>query len=531
MRRVADRGRDPDRREPVIPHHPIPPETPPPADRLRSRAEDVLKLHRVAHSGGSAALVEWLAARLGGWTGVLDVGGTAGPELAVRAAVELSARGVRSAVLHGERSSALLFALDGSRALAAVLDRPHRPGASALLADAAAVLVLVLRAEEAERREERAELAESRAREAVLHLLMNGRLSTAHQIAEALCPSLPDPMRMYVVECRTGARGEVARLCGELTDGRAWIVRCPVYVRHLIVLVPAGPAGPGAEHDPLAEALAGAVRDGAVGVSGHLRLRDAPAAYAQAFHALAVARSRAGRHARFGPGPELELAAHAAGTGWAEALLAPLHAYEPRRPQDPGAQELRATAHAWLNFGSHATRLLKVHRNTLATRLRLIESVLGTDLARLPEQAALSLALRLTPGGAGTSPGGAAGGPAGASDRSGQSGPAGPSGPIVAAGLDGVLSHPDLVAWARAHLAPLTGRDAPPGARDTVRAWLRNDAHLVPAAAALGISVPGTRKRLTRIEALLERSLLQSPSARYDLWLAHRAEELAGFTA
>lgn len=84
MRRVADRGRDPDRREPVIPHHPIPPETPPPADRLRSRAEDVLKLHRVAHSGGSAALVEWLAARLGGWTGVLDVGGTAGPELAVR---------------------------------------------------------------------------------------------------------------------------------------------------------------------------------------------------------------------------------------------------------------------------------------------------------------------------------------------------------------------------------------------------------------------------------------------------------------
>ncbi|MFD7835093.1 helix-turn-helix domain-containing protein [Streptomyces sp. NPDC059761] len=479
---------------------------PPPADRSRSRSEDIVKVHRIAHSGGSAALLEWLAARLGGWTGVVDADAPAGPELAVRGAAELSTRGVRSAVLHGERSAALLFALDGGRALAAVLDLPHHAEAPALLADSAAVLALVLRAEEAERREERAEVAESRAREAVLHLLMNGRLSTAHQIAEALTPSLPDPLRMYVVECRAGQRGEVARLCEELTGGRAWIVRCPVYVRHLIALVPAGPAAVPAEHDPLSEALVGAARDRVVGVSGHLRLREAPAAYTQAFHALAVARGRAGRHARFGPGPELELAAHAAGTGWAETLLAPLHTYEPRRPQDPGPQELRATAHAWLNFGPHATRLLKIHRNTLATRLRLIESVLGRDLARLPEQAELSLALRLTPGGPGAAPGVPPGAPA---------------------DLDGVLRHPDLAAWARAHLAPLTGREAPPGARETVRAWLRHDAHLVPAALALGISVPGTRKRLTRIEALLERSLLQSPSARHDLWLAHRAEELA----
>ncbi|MFD8855389.1 helix-turn-helix domain-containing protein [Streptomyces vinaceus] len=481
-------------------------------------------MHRLAHSGGSAALLEWLSARLGGWTGVVataaaaeteaetvaegDAAAAAGPGLAVRGAAELRARGVRSAVLHGERSAALLFALDGGRALAAVLDLPHDPGAPALLADAAAALALVLRAEEAERREERAELAESRAREAVLHLLMNGRLSTAHQIAEALGPSLPDPLRMYVVECRAGQRGEVARICGELTGGRAWIVRCPVYVRHLIALVPAGPAGGRAEHDPLAQALVGAARDRTVGVSGRLLLREAPAAYTQAFHALAVARGRAGRHARFGPGPELELAAHAAGTGWAKARLAPLHGYEPRRPQDPGAQELRATAHAWLNFGPHATRLLKVHRNTLATRLRLVESVLGTDLARLPAQAELSLALRLTPGGPGAAPGVPAGAPA---------------------DLDAVLRHRDLAVWARAHLAPLGGPDAPPGARETVRAWLRHDAHLVPAAAALGISVPGTRKRLSRIEELLERSLLRSPSARHDLWLAHRAEELAGF--
>lgn len=90
-----------------------------------------------------------------------------------------------------------------------------------------------------------------------------------------------------------------------------------------------------------------------------------------------------------------------------------------------------------------------------------------------------------------------------------------------------MLRDPRLTAWARAHLRPLTGPDAPSGARATVRTWLAHDAQLVPAAAALGVSVPGARKRLTRVEALLERSLLQSPSARHDLWLAHRAEELA----
>ncbi|WP_327418107.1 PucR family transcriptional regulator [Streptomyces sp. NBC_01233] len=470
-----------------------------------SRSDDVLKLHRLAHSGGSAALLEWLSARLGGWTGVVDAEHGRGPEAAVRGAAELTARGVRSAVLHAPGSATLLFALDGGRALAAVLEQPH-PAAAILLADAAAPLALVLRAEEAAGREERAALAESRAREAVLHLLMNGRLSTAHQIAEALGPSLPEPMRMYVVECRTGQRAEVTRLCEELTDGRAWIVRCPVYVRHLIVLVPADRAAVSAGHDPLADALVAVAPDCTVGVSGELRLREAPAAYGQAFHALAVARERDERHARFGPGPELALAAHEAGAGWAEALLAPLHAYEPRRPQDPGGQELRATAHAWLNFSSHATRLLKIHRNTLAARLRLVEALLGLDLARLGDQAALSLALRLTPGA-----------------RPANGAPA-----AAAPGLDAVLRDPRVTAWARAQLSALSGPDAPSGARATVGAWLAHDAQLAPAAAALGVSVPGARKRLTRIEVLLERSLLQSPSARYDLWLAYRAERLRG---
>ncbi|MFE9257727.1 helix-turn-helix domain-containing protein [Streptomyces sp. NPDC006879] len=480
-----------------------------------SRPDDVLKAHRLAHTGGSAELLDWLARRLGGWTGLVAADGAvqharqAPPEtrivkLLARGAAEMKARGAGSAVLAGSGKTVLLFDLGGS-ALAAALDLPHHPGAPALLADAAVPLALALRAERAEAVLQASAVAEGRVREAVLHLLMSGRLSMAHQIAETLAPPLPDPLHLYVVECRTGDRERVGKLIDELTDGRAWTVRCPVYVRHLIALVPVGLSAGRPEAGPLASAIAAAAGDCVVGVSARACLREAPPAYTQAFHAVAVARGRSTRHARFGSGPELAMAAHQPGSPWAHAFLEPLHGYRPRRAQDPDALELRATAHAWLNFTTHATRLLKIHRNTLATRLRHVESLLDLDLNTLPGQASLSLALRLAP-----------------ADRAAPSPPR-----ATPATMDGVLAHPEVADWARLQLRALTGPDAPPGAGGTLRVWLANDARLVPTAAALGISVPGARKRLTRIEAVLERSLLQTPSARYDLWLAHRSVELA----
>ncbi|MCM2413162.1 helix-turn-helix domain-containing protein [Streptomyces sp. RKAG290] len=60
-----------------------------------------------------------------------------------------------------------------------------------------------------------------------------------------------------------------------------------------------------------------------------------------------------------------------------------------------------------------------------------------------------------------------------------------------------------------------------------MRTWLACEAQLGAAAEALEISVPGMRKRLTRLETVLQRSLLRSPSARYDLWLAFRALDIA----
>ncbi|WP_391858373.1 helix-turn-helix domain-containing protein [Streptomyces silvisoli] len=57
--------------------------------------------------------------------------------------------------------------------------------------------------------------------------------------------------------------------------------------------------------------------------------------------------------------------------------------------------------------------------------------------------------------------------------------------------------------------------------------WLGEDGRLASTATALSLSATATRKRLTRIETLLERFLLRSPNARHDLWLAQRALTLA----
>ncbi|MFE3967541.1 helix-turn-helix domain-containing protein, partial [Streptomyces cyaneofuscatus] len=87
---------------------------------------------------------------------------------------------------------------------------------------------------------------------------------------------------------------------------------------------------------------------------------------------------------------------------------------------------------------------------------------------------------------------------------------------------DEVLRRPAVQEWALRQLAPVAG-----AAEETLRTWLRCEGRLGPTAAELGISVPGARKRLTRLETVLQRSLLRPPSARYDLWLALRARETA----
>lgn len=367
--------------------------------RARERADDVLRMYRLARSGGTQELLRWVSGRAKGWAGLLNGDGTVlhgvtrAPDrtgvdaaaLATEGAKELASLDSRSFSFDRGPYTALLFPLDGPPdaappVLAVVAPRPLPHGLLALLADVAMPLALCWTAETVERKRRRVDLAESRGREAVLHLLMTGQLSIAHQVAGALKPTLPDPVRVCVVECPGGRRDEVARICAELSGGRSWIVRCPVYARHLILVVP---ADPDATEQPLGHRLADEVDECVVGASEDVPLSDTATGYRQAFHALAVARGLPVRHARFGSAPDAALVVGAAGARWADGLLHPLLTYLPRRSHDPGSQELAATLTSWLAFSSHATQHLKIHRNTLTARLRLIGELLGVDLNRV----------------------------------------------------------------------------------------------------------------------------------------------------
>lgn len=361
------------------------------------------------------------------------------------------------------------------------------PAATALVADAARLLALRWRLDRAEHRARAISGADAKVREAVLHLLMNGDVAAARTVAGALGPPLPDPLEVHVVEGPAAAREDVARRCEEAWHGSAWIVRCPVYRRHLIVLAPAG-----RRDDRVLGALRGRLT---VGVGEPVPARSTRTGYAQAFHALAAARQRPTRMARFSHEASLESVLGPSSARWAYEVLGPLLDYVPQRAQDPDAAELVATLRGWLEFSGGAARLLKVHRNTLRARLHRVSALVGRDTDRLAAQAELHLALRVW-------------------DLYQRR-------PRAAArvGLAEVLDSPAAGQWASMLLAPLV-EERHRVLLATVRAWLAHDASVDAAAAALGISAPGVRKRLVRTERLMGRSLLAGPSARYDLFLA-----------
>lgn len=139
-----------------------------------------------------------------GWAGLLGGDGTVlygvarDPDAASAGSAATAAEGVRELTALGARSlaldrgghTALMFALDGppgsaAPVLAVIARRPLPERLAVLLSDAALPLSMCWAAETVERKRRRVDLAESRGREAVLHLLMTGQLSIAHQVVEA----------------------------------------------------------------------------------------------------------------------------------------------------------------------------------------------------------------------------------------------------------------------------------------------------------------------------------------------------------
>lgn len=485
----------------------------------RQRVVDVLAMHRLARrSDGTAALLGWLARRTGCWVGLLGRSGAVLAEttpglhpdarsLLAQALEEMLDRDLPAfAVYDGPERRAVLLAVAGPTGpgpVLAVHGADHIP--ASLTADAAVVLATCWSAEETQRVRTQVDIAEARCREAVLHLLTSRNLATARQLASMLTPALPHPLRVLVIESAPDRRDEVVRRCAELTGGRAWTVRCPVRLRHVIVLAPAPDAE--RDHPPLEVTLATEVEGCTVGAGEVVALRDTAVGYEQAFHALAVARGRAGRSARFDAALDLPTVLGQPGLGWANSLLAPLIAHVPARASDPDAQELATTARSWLSFSTGATRHLKIHRNTLTTRLRYLEELLGLELDRMPQQAALDLALRIR-----AAPGPADAAPSARHDRSPD--------------LDDLLRLPGARYWAQAVLRPVREPGPASALEPSLRAWLDSDSRLSATAEALDLSLAGARKRVVRLEQVLQRSLLHAPSARYDLWMAVRATDL-----
>nr|WP_109280278.1 helix-turn-helix domain-containing protein [Streptomyces orinoci] len=474
-------------------------------------------MQRAARQGGTASLLRWLAARSGATVLLVNRSGAAasapspplgeaGRTLVRRGVREITARGLKSLAIDQEDLACVILPLDGSPdlaalLLAAVLPRPVPPELPLLLADATSGLSLCRRAEDLRRRQRRLRIADARTREAVLHLLMNGHTAAARQVAGALRPQLPDVARVYVVEGPAAVRSAVAQAIAEVAEG-AWIVPCPVYLDHLMVLAP---AAPGTDTDPApAWKWPPSMADTCwIGVSEAVPLRDTATGYAQAFHALATARHRAQRQASFAGHPDLALTIGPPAAAWAGTFLAPLHAHRSRRAQDPDSADLLATAASWLHFSTRATAHLKIHRNTLMSRMALVSGLLGLDLDQLADQAALALALH-----------------AGTADI--------PRGDGPAPTLDELLTLPGVLAWAERQFRPLRTPGVPDCVEQTLTLWLRLNGRIGPTAQALSLSASAVRKRLTRAEALLERSLLRPPSAVHDQWLAQRALELSG---
>ncbi|MDI2128494.1 helix-turn-helix domain-containing protein [Yinghuangia seranimata] len=348
--------------------------------------------------------------------------------------------------------------------------------------------------------------AEAALSDGVVDLVLTGHLSAASRVARLMGRPLPRHARVFVLDTRPHDRDRavaaaVTAATRLSTGGFAWVGRSPDNVRQALALT-------SAEADGFASAVWTAM-DGRCRIAGSapLPLRDAVRGYAYALGELQVPADQPGAlrsqpetagPTALGTGPML--LAGPLGRAWANGFLAPLRAYYPTRAQDPGAAELTATVRAWLACGRDAAGTLYLHRSSLSARVRKVGRVLGVDLDRTGAQTMLCLALYLDS--LPRPPVGTA--------------PTDVPGPVS---LSDLLAQPLARSWAE---AVLNGVLDSPGSTNavTLRAWLDHDCRTRPTAEALGLSVPGLRKRLARLSKRLGADVFGSPADQRELWLA-----------
>ena len=372
------------------------------------------------------------------------------------------------------------LAAGGGRSLVAARRRPWTSPIEATAGRAATIIATALLADESDTERERLAGGRRAVWRSVLQLLMTGQVAEAQRVAGALEPAIldTDRVRMHVLAGRPRDRNSLLGACETRLAGLAVCVSCPARSGHVIIIEPVHGAQPvrgiepGSEgFAPVPAALAELTTGSAtrrLGSSRRHPIAATAAGYVQAVGALAVAAVRPDRMADAEESTGLTDLLPAEAAGWASAVLAPLAAGD----EDGTLRHTLAVALAFTR--AEAAAILGVHRNTVHARLATAAHLLRVDLSRLPERAAIDLALRAQSG-------------------------------AGEASLPEVLSAPQLKIWAADLLDRLDGAVAPRGParmRDLLRAFICADGGITVAAYAVGLSPNSASRWLVAAEAV-----------------------------
>lgn len=428
-----------------------------------------------------AGIAEYLSDELPGDVVVRDTGGiraAAPPAAPVTLAAALEQTDLPHQILDGLYVQSLALGGPGGALVVGTKDPLGRAEAE-LTTWAAKVLTVVLRG-----RQSSDDLlvtdAVRQVRLSAFQLLMTGHAVDAQRVTASIMPGLLDPThaQVYVVDCGRAGRGLVMAHAERLFDGHALTVACPAFDNHVISVIP---LRDGQNHERLVHDLLDVFRTANVSVGGSqpLQLKQVGDAYDEALAALTRASHHPARIVIASPRPPglADVLPPAPARTWASLLLRPILTTSRIRQleQTAMALEFRTTA---------ASKVLGMHRNTLARRVGQTCEAVGLSPDSTMHRIALSLAIQVV-------------------RTYGTGGPAEPGPPVT---LHDLLTTPQVRAWADKTLRPLaTDR------RDllrTLRAWVTSEFHVDQAAARAGIAPKTVRAHIQAAEQLLERDFI-----------------------
>jgi hypothetical protein len=329
-------------------------------------------------------------------------------------------------------------------------------------------------------------------------LLMTGHAVDAQRVTASIMPGLLDPThaQVYVTDCGRAGRALVMAQADRLFAGQALSVACPAFDNHIISVVPLVKEQ---EHEHTVRHLLEVFRTAGVHIGGSQphELKQVGDAYDEALAALTRASHYPERIVIASPRPPglADVLPVGPARSWATALLQPILTTARIRQLELTAMalEFRTTA---------ASKVLGMHRNTLARRVAQTCEAVGLDPELTMHRIALSLAIQVV--------------------RMHGTQNAAESGPP--ASLHDILVSQEVRSWADKTLRPLaTDR------RDlvrTLRAWVTCEFHVEQAAARVGIAPKTVRAHIQAAEHLLERDFITGIPQ--DLMEDHGEHRLSG---